>query len=328
MLIKNSHFLNSINRAIEIGNNWAIAISGGADSLCLFLIIREFLESNLSYHNINLFLITINHDLRPETINEIEFLQGIAKFYNIPLEVLKWEHGEQINGNLYSEARNNRYKIISNYCKEKKINLVFTAHHLDDQIETFKMRLKSGMGIEGLASIQPEIIKDNLVILRPFLEITKSAIKEYLSFHNQLWIEDRTNYNTKYTRARIRNESFNKLFSKNISLVTKKMLFADSALEFYTKKEFDRMVEINEDEIFLKANDFLELQPEIAIRILKLIFKNNVGARRILFNDLIFCRNSMINLFSSTSYTLQFSNFNIVYKEDCFVFIKQNIRDK
>ena len=325
MLTDDSHFCHILKEARSLGSKWAIAISGGADSLCLFLVIKEYIEKNLL--GIELCLITVNHNLRTEVIKEIEFLEQLAVFHTTELVILKWEHDNEFVNNLYNDARKNRYKLLIEYCSSQNINVIFTAHHLADQIETFKMRLTKGMGVDGLTCIYPKIIHENVTILRPFLEVNPVKIRHYLSEKNQLWIEEKTNYSTVFARASIRSNiqdiSENKIFDKNISLVVKKILLAKEALEFYTNLEYGKIVSVVDDVLYVKVASFINLPTEISIRVLRKILISNRKGKRILFSELLVFRQKMIELLIVSEHGLQFGNFIVFFEEDCYIFMKK-----
>ena len=112
--------------------NISVAVSGGIDSMALMLILDLWCKNN----NTNLTAITVDHKLREESTNEAIYVNSLCKEKNIKHVILTWE-GEKPDHNIELIARENRYKLISNYCKNNKIAYDFIAHHLQDQAETF-----------------------------------------------------------------------------------------------------------------------------------------------------------------------------------------------
>jgi tRNA(Ile)-lysidine synthase len=332
MLHKGKNFNEIMENAKKISGKWGVAISGGADSLGLFFAIRDFLfEMNW---NVELNLLIVNHNLRTESAKEVEFVEDLANNYNYKLYKVEWNHGGFFEKNLYDNARKARYKLIIDECKANEIGVFFTAHHFDDQIETFKMRIARGAGVSGLSCINSHLICDGVSIFRPFLEVKRKDIKSYLSKNNIIWIEDRANYNINYERARMRRvEGVSGCIGENslgnLSLVVKKMFLANDALNFYTDLEFARVVSVNYTDmvkiIVVNRSGFFEIPVKIATRILKkiLIMHFFVEPRRVIFCELINIYEKMKNnLFIESGY-LQFSNFMIQCNKDCFLFKKQ-----
>ena len=179
--------------------NISVAVSGGIDSMALMLILDLWCKNN----NTNLTAITVDHKLREESTNEAIYVNSLCKEKNIKHVILTWE-GEKPDHNIELIARENRYKLISNYCKNNKIDYVFIAHHLQDQAETFLIRLFRGSGIDGLSSMKKIVENYNLKIIRPFLNIEKEDLRQYLLENKIEWIEDESNNDEKYLRNKIR----------------------------------------------------------------------------------------------------------------------------
>ena len=179
--------------------NISVAVSGGIDSMALMLILDLWCKNN----NTNLTAITVDHKLREESTNEAIYVNSLCKEKNIKHVILTWE-GEKPDHNIELIARENRYKLISNYCKNNKIDYVFIAHHLQDQAETFLIRLFRGSGIDGLSSMKKIAENYNLKIIRPFLNIEKEDLKQYLLENKIEWVEDESNNEEKYLRNKIR----------------------------------------------------------------------------------------------------------------------------
>ena len=116
--------------------NFALAVSGGSDSLCLayfsYMYASEFKNK--------MHVLIVNHKLRKESHKEALKVKEILKKKGIQSKVLNWK-GKIPRSNIQRNARNIRYSLISNYCSNKNIKFLITAHHADDQIENFFIRL-------------------------------------------------------------------------------------------------------------------------------------------------------------------------------------------
>ena len=323
-IIKNKNFLNLTLSAIQ--KKFAIAISGGSDSLALFYVMKDFLWKNNIYNKP--ILIMINHNFRQESQLECDFVMQIAEFHLFECICLNLEKNIEISGNKQDYARKMRYKLIIDFCKKNNIEVVMTAHHLDDQRETIMMRLNRGAGCDGLSGINSTHAMNDIQIIRPFLEIPKSWISHYMSKNNYLWLEDRTNNSDEYERSKTRkqlSQNHCNIDNKGLILLTKKMKNTTGALNFYRDIEYKKIVAINKNnEIYIERNSLFALPIEIILRILKKIFTHHGEKKtnRVLYEDLVDLYQRIKILENNGS--LQFGNFLILSCDNCFLFKKLN----
>ena len=150
-------------------NSFALAVSGGSDSLSLAYLSKLYsLEQKNKLH-----VLIVDHQLRKESKKESLKVKSILKRKKIESTILKWR-GKVPKSNIQKNARNIRYNLISEYCFKNGIKYLVTAHHLDDQIENFFIRLFRGSGLTGLSSMPESFIFNNdLKIVRPFLGFKK-----------------------------------------------------------------------------------------------------------------------------------------------------------
>lgn len=192
-------------REILENTKFAVAVSGGSDSMGLMLIANKWSKLNNSI----ITALTVDHGLRKKSSDEAKYVSKICSNYRIEHRILVWK-GEKPKSNIELKARENRYRLMSEYCIHNSIKYLLVAHHLEDQAETFFIRLFRGSGIDGLSSMDNMISIYDLNIIRPFLGIHKNQIKQYLIENNIKWIEDSSNQDEKFLRNKIRNflESF------------------------------------------------------------------------------------------------------------------------
>ncbi len=200
---------------------YLLAVSGGVDSMVLCHLFMQ--------HKLNFSIAHCNFQLRGEESNQDEiFVKEFAKNNAIEIFVKQFETEkiiEQEGGSTQQVARKLRYdwfhELLPNF------DFLVTAHHSDDNIETFFINLSRGTGLKGLMGIPSE----NEKIIRPLLKITKTKILEYAEKQNISWREDSSNQSDKYTRNFYRNQvipmfkehkhEFNKVMSKNLELLGK-----------------------------------------------------------------------------------------------------------
>ena len=257
-------------RELRVNSDIAVAVSGGPDSLALMHLSNRYALNN----NINLTVLSIDHGIRAESSKEIVWLKKVAKKNKINFYSTKLK--KKINSsNTLSKARTLRYEALSKYCNKKKIKFLLTAHHLDDEIENFLMRLIRGSGIKGLSSLKVKSRYKNtkLILVRPLLEYSKKSLIQYLSDQKQSYINDRTNYNNKYDRSRIRklsqqliNEGLSKVRFKN---VLKNLKNADNAINTAVSNYLEEQVKLIEKNIIsFRSKEFISLPEEIQHRVL------------------------------------------------------------
>ena len=177
----------------------AISVSGGADSLALLILMKNWIIKNDG----KLTIIHFNHSLRKESLKEANYVQRISENFNLACKVLKWK---KINfkGSLMQSARNARYSNIIDFCEKEQIISLMTAHHLDDCLETYLMRKERKFTTLGLNSIPRINIQKNLQILRPFIGIKKQRLIQTCVNQNIKWINDPSNDNERFERVRVR----------------------------------------------------------------------------------------------------------------------------
>lgn len=173
-----------------------LAFSGGPDSVYLF----KKLENIKKVHHFNVILAHFNHKLRGKDSDDDEnFCILFAKKHNAVLETDS-KNIASLKGNTEDLARKYRYQFLENVRKKYDAKFILTAHHLDDNIETFLLNFLRGTGLKGLSGMQ---VKSGN-ILRPLLETTKNEITKYLKENNIKFRIDKSNFDESYTRNNIR----------------------------------------------------------------------------------------------------------------------------
>ncbi|MDM8335418.1 tRNA lysidine(34) synthetase TilS [Wolbachia pipientis] len=265
-----SLFQNIIKGFTTYSNKVAVAVSGGVDSITLLHLMTNWAKKRHLSFPITL---TVNHGLRPESQGEAEFVVNYAKELGVKESfILNWEK-QNVKGNVQSQARKARYKLLTEWCKDNDVEHLLIAHHKDDQAETFLLRLERGSGIDGLSSMDYRSIFNGVYVFRPLLNLSRSEIEKYANFHQLKWIEDRSNQDLKYRRTLYRNllkaSDNQEILTERICLTALHMKRAAKALTHYTKLAFNDCVNVHDfGYIEIKLSEFYKLPEEIALRLL------------------------------------------------------------
>ncbi|ODQ45150.1 hypothetical protein PICMEDRAFT_73928 [Pichia membranifaciens NRRL Y-2026] len=195
-------FVNSLARLSKTGyrlpSRVALALSGGVDSVVLLNLLVRYkreIRPDLEIH-----ALTVDHGLRAESTHEARRLQQVVlgeMAYPVAHEVLTIRTPIS-RRQVERHARDLRYGLLYAYCEQRGIRSVFMGHHLDDQLETYVMRLLSNSTLFGLAGIRP-LAPGNLHgrhavdLVRPLLGVTKADIYGHARAQSLTWFEDRTN---------------------------------------------------------------------------------------------------------------------------------------
>ena len=244
------------NNMTRHGDSVIVGLSGGADSVCLFLLLNKLKD----YFGIDLYGVHINHCIRGESAARDEkFSYELCEKYGIPFMAYEIDVPSlaKKEGLTVEEAgRNARYACFADYADEiraskiqdeKDLSIkVAVAHHMDDQAETVIFNMVRGSGITGIGGMEPV---SNRGIIRPLLCLTKEEILKYLEFVNQDYCTDETNDDNEYSRNQIRNVVIPALNELQVKSAEHIAMMADDArdikefIDSYVEKLFNENVE-------------------------------------------------------------------------------------
>ncbi len=240
---------------LKIKKKFAVAVSGGPDSLALAFLSKIY---SLNNKIISKFLI-VDHRLRPESTNEAKLVKKVLKKHSINAEILTW-YGKKPKKNIQSVARNKRYDLLTKRCKKLKINNIILGHHQDDLLENFFIRIFRGSGLKGLISLKKKNRVSNMNFFRPLLYQKKEDLVFLSNKIFDFYVKDPTNTDEKFLRIKIRKliEEFEKsdIDKKKFISTIKNLKYSNNAIDFYIKKN------LNENCFFSKKEN-------------KIIFNNN-----------------------------------------------------
>ncbi|MDR0630837.1 MAG: tRNA lysidine(34) synthetase TilS, partial [Holosporales bacterium] len=286
IIISDLEFAEKIPKSIDHEKIWVVGLSGGADSLCLTMLANNLAKQK----GIKLWAVIVDHKLRSESSSEILPIVDILERNGIEHKILVWNHSGDISKNIEKKARDARYQLLKNFCKEIGAKVLMTAHHAFDQWETFFMRLSHGSSMKGLASIQSLSMLNDIFLIRPFLDFDPINLKNTLlkRFGIKHCIQDPSNQDLKFERARWR-ASYNELSGKyglSIDSVNKsisRIQIANDCLNEIVKKIIDDVF----DGSYINIGKFRDLPTELRIRVLDLIIKRFLSKDKIISYELL-----------------------------------------
>ena len=274
-LLKNKLLNKRINKiyknfekSVNINTNFAVAVSGGPDSLALAFLSKIYSIK----HNLDSKFFIVDHKLRRESTQEAEKVKKVLKKHFINAEILTWG-GKKSSKNIQSLARNKRYELLFKKCKKFKINNILLGHHQDDLFENFFIRMLRGSGLKGLISLDKRNKIGNRYLLRPLLDYKKDDLIFVSKHVFNYFVEDPSNLNEKFQRIRIRKliEEFQKegLDKKKFIKTIKNLKNSNDVIDFYVNENLRKNTFFSTKEIKLFLNKNFFLQPyEIIFRAL------------------------------------------------------------
>ena len=192
------------NQMINTGDRIVLGISGGADSVCLLLLLLE-MASRYGYENKDIYAVHINHMLRgKEADMDEEFVRRLCQEKGVNYICYREDiaqYAKKLGLSLEEAGRKFRYQCFNKVVAEKGCNKIAVAHNKNDMAETVIFNMLRGTGLKGMSGMQP--VRGN--IIRPILGITREEILEYLSSRNQSYRNDSTNDGLDYDRNKIRH---------------------------------------------------------------------------------------------------------------------------
>lgn len=192
-----------------------VAVSGGADSMCLLHLLLEISKKG----DFSVQVATFNHQIRPEGAQDAAFVRDWCRSQGVPCHVGTGDvpaEAERLHQGLEETARQMRYAFLERTAADIGATKLATAHNANDNAETLLLHLLRGTGLNGLGGIAP--VRGH--IIRPLIEVARQDIEQYLDTVGVPHVEDATNSDTAYSRNYIRHEVLPLLLQKNPKLLT------------------------------------------------------------------------------------------------------------
>jgi tRNA(Ile)-lysidine synthase len=209
---------------------FAVAVSGGPDSLALLLLAAAAYPGQVR-------AATVDHGLRAESAAEAAFVAGVCRTLEVSHATLAASI-DRTRASVQQEARRARYRALSAWLDEAGLCVLATAHHADDQAETLLMRLLRGSGVAGLAGIRergplPERVH-RAIVVRPLLGWRRAELAAVVAKAGLTAIDDPSNRDPRFDRVRMRSRLAETDWLDPLSLARSAAALAesDAALEW------------------------------------------------------------------------------------------------
>ncbi len=244
------------------GDSVLVAVSGGPDSVALLY----FLKHMEPLYDLRLHIFHLNHKIRgAEADKDAEFVAALAARLDIPVTLESYDVPalmERERLSLEEAAREARYRLMDRLAVELEVDRIALAHHADDQVETFLMRLVRGAGLEGLAAMKPV----RGIYIRPFIEVGKGDILNYIRDNDFTYRVDASNEDLSILRNRVRSDlvplltSYNPQFKGSLLKTIEIVREDQSHLSELTDGVFDLLAETGDGIVRIEMQA-VEAQP-------------------------------------------------------------------
>lgn len=254
-------FAADLDALVEPDARIGVAVSGGADSLALLLLTQAVRPGRVE-------AASVDHALRAEGRAEAETVAAICAGLGVPHAVLTIEWAELPTSAVQEQARAARYAALGRWAEERRLDAIATGHHGDDQAETLLMRLNRGAGVRGLGAMRAvsTVPGGARRLVRPLLGWRRAELEAVCARAGAEWIEDPSNADPRFERARIRRALADAewLDLEALARSAAHIAAADQAVEWSVDREWAERARTGSDGIAFRPSG---APPEIVRRL-------------------------------------------------------------
>ena len=250
-----------------------LAVSGGGDSMSLMWLAAQW--AGQTQQPPQLTVLSVDHGLRPGSAEDATWVGEQAETLGMAGAMLQWQGPKPTTG-VQARARQARYDLLIGWCLDHGAGALVTAHSLEDQAETFLMRLARGSGVDGLSAMRPareEGSGDRSAILRPLLGVPRARLRSTLVAAGVRWLDDPSNRDPRFERVRWRKTlarlDQEGLAPAMIALSARRLARASQALEHATSKLEADVVEQDAKQASFRLAAVQDAPEELMLRLLK-----------------------------------------------------------
>lgn len=229
-------FAKQITPLIEQGHTrFSVALSGGVDSVVLLHLLKTMQAFELQ-PELQIEAVYVNHGLSNYADDWQGFCEDLCQQLAVPFKAIKVAIEPQSRTSLEAQARDARYQALDATCMQSSVILL--GQHLNDQLETFFLRLKRGSGLQGLGAMKPlRQLSTGRVCFRPLLYVTRAEVEQFAQQHLIDHITDDSNTDERFDRNYIRSQvmpvlterfkGFEKSVARSIELLQQQQTLLD-----------------------------------------------------------------------------------------------------
>lgn len=263
---KISTIYKRFEKSLNIDEKFAVAVSGGPDSLALAFLAKVYsIKKKISSR-----FFIVDHKLRPESTKEAKAVSKELKKILVKPDILTWK-GKKPLKNIQSIARDKRYELLTKNCEKFKITNILLGHHQDDLFENFFIRFSRGSGLKGLVSLDKKSKTNNKNLIRPLINEKKEDLVHISKKVFNFYVQDPSNLDEKFKRIRVRkliNELQKEGLDKTKFLKTiRNLKYSNKVVDFYVQENLKKNTYFSDEKNNLILNkNFFEQPYEVIFR--------------------------------------------------------------
>lgn len=277
-------FAAAMARSLAQGAPWpgAVAVSGGGDFKALMLLLGEWARAASRPLPI---VLSVDHGLTRDSARVAQTVIESAKRSGLAAHKLVLK-GAKPKADIEAAARLARYRLMGEWCEAHRIKGLYVAHTLEDQAETFLLRLARGSGLDGLSAMRtrapfPLPGFELLCVVRPLLDFERDRLRGWLKGRNEDWVEDPMNGDPRFARVRIRQAwpalAELGLTPQRLTAAAQHLSRARDALEDAMGELLEAACRFEADRVLIDGTRLAAASPEVGLRALAHILSRVSG---------------------------------------------------
>ena len=278
-------FAAAMAQGLEHGAPWpgAVAVSGGGNSVALMVLLTDWAARHGQTPPV---ILCVDHGLQAESAAVARRVVEMARQRGLAAHRLVWR-GARPEADIEAEARRARYALLGRWCAKRRLRGLYLGHTIEDQAETFVLRLARGSGLDGLAAMRPLAPYPlpgfgSLRIVRPLLGFAREDLRDVLRREQVAWWEDPMNGDPRFARVRLRAAwpalAELGISAARVAAASRHLARARDALDEATDAFLATASRAEAERIVLDGRHFAAVAPEIGLRALARVLSQVSGA--------------------------------------------------
>ncbi len=226
-----------------------LAVSGGPDSMAMLTLAAAAFPGRVA-------VATVDHGLRPEAADEVRMVADHCARLGVPHHALR-RKTPIAGASIQSQAREVRYALLAAQARAIGAAAILTAHHADDQAETFLMRAARGAGLSGLSGVRARTVIADMAVLRPLLDWRRAELRRIVRRAEAPFVDDPANHDPRHDRTRFRQllDSHEWLGVAQLARAAAQLAEADTDLRATVDWLWQDRAQIDGDNVRIQAAD-------------------------------------------------------------------------